>query len=678
MKQKPQLVSEGDFHQLGVKFDGDLLNIAVYAPDAMVVSILFFMPNTEELVSGIEIEHRTGKVFHGKIKGVEANWLYAFKVTQKGEVKGKIINDKLLMDPYAKSLNRSLIWNEALYQDNSPFWLPKAHLTAQPFDWQNTSKPNIPKSKTILYETHVKGFTQEFKQIPSEIRGKYLGLAEPAAIHHMKTLGITSIQLMPVFSFMSEPRLEELGLTNYWGYNPVNFFAPDFRYANSDAVIEFKTMVRELHKAGIEVILDVVFNHTAEGNKNGPVISFKGLCEAEFYLRDEDAYSFEYANYSGCGNTVNPDSDFGFRIILDALRYWLEDMQVDGFRFDLAATLGRNGERFNRRAALFRAMAQDPIIGKAKLIAEPWDIGPEGYQLGNFPEQWLECNDKYRDCIRQFWRGDKGLVPEVATRMLGSRDIFKKGKRSQVSSVNYVAYHDGYTLQDIVSFEERHNLANLENNRDGHGANYSKNYGTEGPSNEPCLIELREKQKRNFISTLFLSQGVPHLLAGDEMGRSQKGNNNAYCQDNELSWLNWELDQRQSKFLSFVQYVIRIRSEFPVLQHCVLADDGFEYHEQHHHVAWLKPDGTEKQVNDWQDPDNQCLGLIVADDDKQYQLMFILNASEHFKVYQLPNAKLRTRLLDTSLTTNLAPTKYMSSEYTQEGQSLSLWKLDYV
>ena len=676
MKQQPELVSEGDLHPLGVKFENGQLNVAVYAPDAQALFIQFFLPNTEEFVARVAIEHRTGKVFHAKINHVSPDWVYALQAVQKDPLKGAVINDKLLMDPYAKAFNRSVIWNESQYKDNSPFWLPKAHVSFREFDWEGVKKPKVPNAETILYETHVKGFTQQLTQIPSELRGKYLGLVEPAAIHHMKSLGITSVQLMPVFSYMAEPRIQELGLTNYWGYNPANFFAPDSRYANDDPVNEFKTMVKELHKAGIEVILDVVFNHTAEGGKHGPVLSFKGLCEGEFYLRDDDEYSFEYANYTGCGNTVNPDSDFGYQIILDSLRYWLEEMQVDGFRFDLAATLGRNGARFNRRASLFRAMAQDPIISHAKLIAEPWDIGPEGYQLGNFPHQWLECNDRYRDSLRRFWRGDRGLVPEVATRVLGSRDVFKKGKRSQVSSVNYIAYHDGFTLNDLVSYEERHNQNNLEDNRDGHGANYSCNYGEEGPSSNLSVIQLREKQKRNFLATLFLSQGIPHLLAGDEVGRTQNGNNNAYCQDNEVSWLNWQWDQNQTNLKSFVQHVIRIRKAHPVLQHCVLADDNYEYHAQHHHVAWIRPDGVEKQVDDWQDPDNQCLGLIVADDDKDYKLMFVLNASCDVKQYKLPEAKVKTRLLDTSLLENFEEVTLDVSDYEQCGQSLSLWKLD--
>ncbi|QTH64379.1 glycogen debranching protein GlgX [Psychrosphaera ytuae] len=680
MKQdllKPEVVDAGDAQPLGMRWslDEQTLNFAIVAPDAETVFVHFFLPDTEEYVDKVEISHRTGKVFHARLANIESTWLYAIQAIQKDPLRGAVINDKLLLDPYAKNLNRSLIWDPVKYKDDSPFFLPKAKLNEASFDWQGATKPTIAKSETILYETHVKGFTQLQSQLPAELRGTYLGLAEPISIDYLKSLGVTSVQLMPVFSFMSEPRLQELGLVNYWGYNPISFFAPDSRYAIKDAVFEFKTMVRELHKAGIEVILDVVYNHTAEGGKDGPVLSYKGLVEAEFYVRGADDYSFEYANYTGCGNTVNADSDFGLRVIMDSLRYWLEEMQVDGFRFDLAATLGRNGERFNHRATLLRAMAQDPVISQAKLIAEPWDIGPEGYQLGNFPPNWVECNDRYRDSVRKFWRGDRALVPELASRILGSRDIFKKGRRSQISSVNYVAYHDGYTLHDLVSYEQRHNLANLEDNRDGHGANYSRNYGVEGPTSDPNITKIRERQKRNMLATLFLSQGIPHLLAGDEFGRTQQGNNNAYCQDNEVSWVNWQLEPEQVQLSRFVKKLIEIRKAHPVLQHCILHDDGFEHHTRHHHVAWLRPDGEEKSVDDWQDPDNQCLGLLVADEDREYQLLFILNASECPHQYVLPTSSSRVRLLDTKVEGQFEEMIYSEPTYIQQPQSISLWKL---
>ena len=424
--------------------------------------------------------------------------------------------------------------------------------------------------------------------------------------------------------------------------------------------------------------MDVVYNHTAESGKDGPTLSFRGLAEFDFYLKTYDDYCFDYANYTGCGNTVNCDGDYGLKIIMDSLRYWLTEMQVDGFRFDLAATLGRNGERFNRKAALFRAIAQDPVVSQAKLIAEPWDIGPEGYQLGNFPANWVECNDKYRDGMRKFWRGEKGLVAEIASRILGSRDVFKKGKRSQLSSVNYIAYHDGFTLQDIVSYEQRHNLANLEDNRDGHGANYTNNYGVEGPTTNLDIVELRERQKRNLIASLLFSQGIPHILAGDEFSRSQKGNNNAYCQDNEISWLNWNLDVRQREFMAFVKRCIAIRKKYSILQKCFLPDDNFQHSDYHHHVSWIRPDGEEKQIEDWHNHDNQCLGLIIADDDQRYQLLLLLNSSTESVKYVLPDGLNKVLILDTAKP-ELVEQKVeeKGKRYKQKSRSLSLWKIDY-
>lgn len=669
-------VQSGDAQILGVNYSEQGLNVAVYAPDVKRLFIHFFLPDTEEFIARVEIENRTGNVFHGLLSGIDKTWVYALQAINKQENKALHISEKLLIDPYAKSFNRSLVWNPTLYQNNSPFFISKAHLTLADFDWQNTAKPQIKNSDTILYETHVKGFTQQMPSIKEELRGTYLGMAEPKSIEHLKDLGITSVQLMPIFYFMSEPRLEQLGLTNYWGYNPVNFFAPEPRYAIDDAVTEFKTLVRELHKNNLEVIIDVVFNHTAEADEYGPTLSLKGLALDEFYLTEQGEYKQSFINYSGCGNTVNTDSDHSLKMIMDALRYWLTDMQVDGFRFDLAATLGRNGPRFNKDCVLFRAIKQDPIISKAKLIAEPWDIGPEGYQLGNFPSHWLECNDKYRDGMKQFWRGDKGLVAESASRILGSRDIFRKGKRSQITSVNYISYHDGFTLHDLVSYKQRHNLDNLEDNRDGHGANYSDNYGVEGPTTDQGIVLFRELQKRNLMATLLFSQGIPHMLAGDELSRSQGGNNNAYCQDNSISWLNWQLSELQYTFLEFTKYCIKLRKQYPVLTHCLLPDDYYHYSAIHHHVYWIRPDGESKQVDDWHDHDNQCLALVMADDDHQYKMLLILNASSQVHEYCIPTSSKKTLLLDTEQAI-LSPEVKDQKTYQQASHSLSLWQLDY-
>lgn len=669
-------VVEGTPKYMGVTQSALGLNFAVYAPDLRQLFILFFKPDTEELVAKIELPFRTGNIFHGVVKGVDNTWTYAIQGTQQDTLKGELIDKKLFIDPYAKNLNRPVVWEPNLYHDNSPFFIPKAKLVTNDFDWQGVTKPQIKKSQTILYETHIKGFTKLMASVPDELAGTYLGLAEPQVIEYIKSLGVTSVQLMPVFSFMSEPRLTDLRLTNYWGYNPINFFCPDPRYAIDDAVTEFKTLVRELHKAGLEVILDVVYNHTAEAGPDGPALSFRGLAEFDFYLRTEADYRYEYANFTGCGNTVNTDGDYGFKLIMDSLRYWITEMQVDGFRFDLAATLGRNGERFNRRATLFRAMAQDPIISKAKLIAEPWDIGPEGYQLGNFPSNWVECNDRYRDGMRKFWRGDLGLASETASRLLGSRDIFSKGKRSQVSSVNYICYHDGYTLRDLVSYEQKHNLANLENNRDGHGANYSRNYGAEGETTNPDIVTIRALQQRNFFATVLFSQGIPHILAGDEISRTQQGNNNAYCQDNELNWLDWQLTSPKQELLEFVKYCIQLRKTQPLLQQCFLQDDKYKDNGAVHSARWLRPDGEEKQLDDWHNHLNQCLALLVIDENKQYQVMLILNAADEAQDYVLPQGLNKQLLVDTSLPKLLDSLRYSQSTYKQKAHSLSLWRMD--
>lgn len=677
-KQSQFEVLVGSPAPMGANQEAQGFNFAIYAPDAKKLFIHLTCPDTEEFMGAVELTNRTGKVFHGLILDVKPNWNYSIQVEAKSEEKNNLVGHKLLLDPYAKAFDRSLVWQNDLYQHSSPFFMPKAQLTLPDFDWQSATKPKTLASDTVLYETHVKGFSKRFPEVDKELQGTYLGLAHPSVIKYLKQLGVTSVQLMPVFYFMSEPRLQELGLTNYWGYNPINFFAPDPRYAAYHCgVTEFKTLVREFHKNGLEVILDVVYNHTAEAGIDGPILSFKGLVEHEFYLREDDGYTFEYANYTGCGNTVNTDSDYSIKLILDSLRYWLTEMQVDGFRFDLAATLGRNGERFNSRSALLRAMKQDPIISQAKLIAEPWDIGPEGYQLGNFPSNWFECNDKYRDGLRRFWRGDRGLVADTATRILGSRDVFKKGKRSPTSSINYISYHDGFTLNDIVCYNERHNEDNLENNKDGHGANFSNNYGVEGPTTDACIVAVREKQKRNLMATLLFSQGVPHLLAGDEIGRTQQGNNNAYCQDNEISWIDWHLDKSRNAFLSFTKYCIQLRRDYPVLQTCLLADDNYQHSDLHHHVNWIRPDGEEKSIDDWHNHDNQCLGLLIADDDKKYQMLLILNASEDIHNYRLPQSSKVRLLLDTSYPEQLTETTWLEDEYPQQPQSLTLWQLDY-
>ncbi|MCC2615425.1 glycogen debranching protein GlgX [Aestuariibacter halophilus] len=619
-------------------------NFAVHCPDADDVVLDIFHADTEEHLHRVSLIAKTGKIWHAHVEGIQAGQLYGYRTFGKQLAEMGLIFDpeKLLIDPYAKCLNRPQVWSRRQYQGDSQFMMAKARiLPVEPAFFQHP-KPEIELADTVLYEAHVKGLTALHPDIPEPLRGKYLGVCHASVIAHLASLGITSIQLMPVMAFMPEPYITEKGLTNYWGYNPVNFFSPDPRYAIDDPVAEFRQMVDVLHGAGLEVILDVVFNHTAEGGRDGPMLSFKGFDNTSFYLFERSEYGVvnfhNYLNNSGCGNSVNTAAPYVLKLVMDALRYWVTDMGVDGFRFDLAASLGRDPYEFSNMAGFFRTLRQDPVLQRVKLIAEPWDIGHGGYRLGQFPSNWVECNDKYRDTVRGFWRGDKGLVGDFATRLLGSRDIFPKGNRSIHSSVNNVTYHDGFTLQDLVSYRERHNEANLEQNRDGHSHNVSDNYGEEGPTQHHGTLVLREKQKRNLFVTLMLSQGIPHVLGGDELSRSQQGNNNAYCQDNEISWLNWTLNERQSDFLTFCQQVIGLRRASKLLHHMSLADDCYTHDCNVAHIRWYRPDGATKGREDWQDPDNQAFAVeILGTADAADEHWFIIfNAFDQDVRFHLP------------------------------------------
>jgi len=554
-QQHPFIASQGQFLPLGAILDSDGCHFSVYSLGVYRVELCLFDEHEKE-IARYPLEVRQGHTWSIFIHQVQAGQLYGYRVYGDYQPENGLLfnHNNLLIDPYARALNRVQHSFAQAQSDDDDSEIVKSVVVDNNFDWKKVNKPNIADRERILYEVHVKGFSQLNKKIPLAKRGKYLGLSHPESIKHYKKLGITTLQIMPVFSLMSEPRLNKLGLTNYWGYNPINFFSPENRYAQFDAVNEFKTMVRELHAQRIEVILDVVYNHTAEAGNDGLILSLKGFDNRNYYTYEKASDNFHhnysnYSNHSGCGNTVNLDNPWTLKLMLDSLRYWVTEMQVDGFRFDLAVTLARESTGFNERGAFFKALLQDPVLSRVKLIAEPWDIGPGGYRLGGFPSDWLECNDRYRDTLRSFWRGDTGHVAELATRLLGSRDVFAKSYRSISSSVNYICYHDGFTLDDLVSYEHRHNEANGEHSRDGHGHNLSANYGVEGKTDNVKIIQLRQQQKRNLITSLFLSQGTPHFLSGDEMGNNQTGNNNAYCQDNILSWLNWDLSAKIKNYL---------------------------------------------------------------------------------------------------------------------------------
>ncbi|MGY5449474.1 glycogen debranching protein GlgX [Agarivorans sp. MS3-6] len=649
--------STGNDYPLGASLDDDGCNFAIHAGDAKHIELCLFDHNENELAR-VVLPGKQGGIRFGHIAGIKAGQLYAYRVFGAYQPEHGLCYDprKLILDPYAKAVTRPIIWDAKAYQDDDSQMVPKCIVCDDAFDWQGVSKPNIARQDTILYETHVRGFSQQKEDVEIAKRGTYLGLVEPSSIEHIKSLGVSSVQLLPIATFMSEPRLKSLGLSNYWGYNPILFMAPEPRYAQNDALTEFKTMVREFHRHGIEVILDVVFNHTAESGSDGPSLCYRGLDNKNYYLfehiGDSPDYS-QYVNNTGCGNSVSLDHPIGLRLVLDSLRYWVDEMQVDGFRFDLAVSLGRERNHYNNQAAFFKAIAQDPILSRAKMIAEPWDIGPNGYQLGHFPERWMECNDRFRDTSRGFWKGEHGLLGEMATRIMGSRDVFLSSRRSIHTSVNYICYHDGFTLEDIVSYEQRHNHANGEDNRDGHGHNISVNCGVEGATKDKKVLARRRKLKRNLLSTLMLSQGIPHFLGGDELSRSQQGNNNAYCQNNKLSWFNWQLDSEQQQFLAFTQQLIALRKRSRLFHYLQLENDSYEKcHHKHHSVRWFRPDGKHMHQEDW----HQSHGWAVAVEmrslrDAKERWLWIINACDHSIEFAIPAAENNHRWvqqLDTS------------------------------
>jgi glycogen operon protein len=581
----------------------------------------------------IPLRHQTDLVWHAYLPDVVPGQLYGYRVHGPYEpAKGHRFNaNKVLLDAYAKSIGRDLRWDDTLFgykvgdpgqdlsfdeRDNARF-APLAAVIDPSFMWGDDRPPHIPWHKTLIYEMHVKGFTQLNPHVPEKLRGTYAGLASESAIKHLQDLGVTALELLPVHHFLNDRHLLERGLVNYWGYNTLAYFAPASRYTAAaipqDAVQQFKMMVRAMHAAGIEVILDVVYNHTAEGNQMGPTLSLRGVDNASYYrLSPEDPRY--YMDFTGCGNTLNMTHPRVLQLIMDSLRYWVIEMHVDGFRFDLASTLARELHDVDRLGAFFDIIHQDPILSQVKLIAEPWDVGPGGYQVGNFPPGWSEWNGIYRDVMRRFWKGDGGLVSEFATRLAGSSDLYQDDGRKPYNSVNFITCHDGFTLQDLVSYNGKHNEANGENNKDGTNDNNSWNCGAEGPTDDPAIIALREKQKRNLIATLMLSQGVPMLLGGDELTHAQRGNNNAYCQDNDLTWLNWQLDERGQKFLHFVKRVVRVWMTQPVFQRRKFFKGRAIRGSEIQDISFFNPSGQEMSDADWSVGFVKCMGVRLAGD----------------------------------------------------------------
>jgi glycogen operon protein len=569
-------------------------------------------------------------VWHGYLPDILPGQLYGYRVHGPYEPSlGHRFNpNKVVLDPYAKAIGRSIQWRDEIYgyrigdsdgdlsmddRDNAAY-APLAALVNTAFAWGNDRHPRIPWHKTVIYEVHVKGFTKLHPRVPRKMRATYAGLSSEPAIAHLKELGVTAVELMPVHHHAYDRHLVGRGLTNYWGYNTLAFFAPEIRYAMTSApagsVSEFKAMVRNLHAAGLEVILDVVYNHTAEGNHLGPTLSLRGIDNASYYRLVLDNRRC-YIDYTGCGNTLNMVHPRVLQLIMDSLRYWVLEMHVDGFRFDLASTLARELHEVDKLGAFFDIIHQDPVLSQVKLIAEPWDLGEGGYQVGNFPVGWTEWNGKYRDAIRRFWKGDGGVVSELATRLAGSSDLYGSSGRRPYASVNFVTCHDGFTLHDLVSYNYKHNKANGENNADGENNNLSWNCGAEGPTNDKRINALREKQKRNFVATLMLSQGVPMLCGGDELGRTQLGNNNAYCQDNEISWFHWDLTPVQHDLLEFTRYLVRLRKTQPVLMRRRFFQGRSIRGAGVKDIAWFEPSGREMTDADWNAHSARCLGVFL-------------------------------------------------------------------
>jgi glycogen operon protein len=613
----------------GATWDGMGVNFALFSESAERVELCLFDPSGRHEVARLPLREQTDQVFHGYLPQARPGLLYGYRVhgpyrPQDGH---RFNGHKLLLDPYARNIVGTIRWHDALFgyrvghaqgdlsfdrRDSAPY-LPRCKVVESAFTWGDDRPPNVPWHETVIYELHVKGFTQQHPEVPPELRGTYAGLACAPVIEYLKRLGVTTIELMPVHSFLDDRHLVERGLRNYWGYNTIGFFAPEHRYSASGKVGEFKTMVRTLHEAGIEVLLDVVYNHTAEGNEWGPTLAFRGIDNAAYYRLAPDAPR-HYQDFTGCGNTLDMQHPRVLQLLMDSLRYWVTEMHVDGFRFDLASALARELHAVDRLSAFFDILRQDPVLSRVKLIAEPWDLGDGGYQVGNFPVGWAEWNDKYRDTMRAYWKGEGGVIGEFAQRLTGSSDLYNRSSRRPYASINFIAAHDGFPLADVVAYNDKHNEANGEDGRDGHGHNLSWNCGVEGPTDDAEVRRLRARQQRNFIATLLLSQGVPMLLAGDERGRTQGGTNNAYCQDNPISWLDWSADDDQRTLLAFTQRVMALRAAHPVFRR----RDFFQGRPLHgstvRDIVWLQPDGTEMSEQAWGQDHARALAVFLSGD----------------------------------------------------------------
>jgi isoamylase len=699
----------GHPYPLGATWDGVGVNFALFSEHATAVELcLFDSPYAGRESIRIPLVERTDQVWHGYLPDVRPGQLYGYRVYGPYEpAQGHRFNPhKLVVDPYAKAMGRSLRWHDSVFGYNvsgttddltfdtrdSAAYAPLAAVCDTSFTWGDDKPLRTPWHQTVIYELHVKGFTRLMPEIPEDLRGTYLALTTEPALRHLKSLGVTAVELLPIHHHTDEWHLAQKRLVNYWGYNTLAYFAPDIRYSVSrspqESVREFKMMVRGLHAAGLEVILDVVYNHTCEGDQRGPTLSLRGIDNVSYYRLTPGNKRF-YEDFTGCGNTLNMRSPRVLQMIMDSLRYWVLEMHVDGFRFDLASALARELHAVDKLGAFFDIIHQDPILSRVKLIAEPWDLGEGGYQVGNFPVGWTEWNGKYRDSVRRFWRGDGRQVSELATRLAGSSDLYELSGRRPYASINFVTAHDGFSLHDLVSYSAKHNEANGEQNRDGENNNLSYNFGVEGPSTDPEIQALRERQKRNFVATLLFSQGVPMLSHGDELSQSKRGNNNTYCQDNDLSWLDWTLTPAQEEFLEFVRAVIALRRAHPVLRRRRFFAGRKIRGEGVQDIAWFDPSGVEMTDAGWASEHVRCIGVklsgdAIAETNERGEriiddtLLILFNAHDATVPFTLPGTDEPTEwtaILDTARVSREHRRLASGDQYLLESRSLALLRL---
>ena len=656
--RRPSRVRDGLPFPLGATWDGLGVNFALFSAHATRVELCLFDDGGHE-IERICLPEHTNEVWHGYLPDARPGQIYGYRVHGPYEPQaGHRFNpNKLLLDPYAKQIVGELEWNDALFgytighpdgdlsfdeRDSAPY-VPKARVIDPAFTWGREQRPRVPWDQTVVYETHVRGYTMRHPRVPQELRGTFAGLAVKEVADYMRRQGFTSIELLPIHAFVDDNNLLEMGLRNYWGYNTLSFFAPQPRYMASNTIDEFKEMVAHFHDAGLEVLLDVVYNHTAEGNELGPTLSLRGIDNLSYYRLAEDPRY--YINDTGTGNTLNLSHPRVLQLVADSLRYWATDMRVDGFRFDLATILGREWHGFDQGGGFLDVCGQDPVLSGLKLIAEPWDLGPGGYQVGGFPPGWAEWNDRFRDTVRAFWRGDEGRLSDLTTRLTGSSDLFNRRGRRPHASLNFITAHDGFTLADLVSYDHKHNEANGEDNNDGTDNNYSWNGGHEGPTDDPAINALRKRQQRNLLGTLLLSQGTPMLLAGDEFSHTQNGNNNVYGQDNELSWFDWLAAAEGADLAAYARRLLKLRDRYPLLRRKHFLTGEVNEHTGVRDVTWLRPEGGDMEEADWNDASRKAIGMLLdgraAETENrrrgpEYSLLLLVHAGADAIPFHLP------------------------------------------